>query len=252
MTGLASPTTLVNRLGEAGVLAALARMGLDVENIGQSLSFTRHHYERYRWSVALGDGFREVVHAVPPEEELGWTPWERWTTDDAGHASHRCWVAAPSRDERRFAWRPMDDPRAVASTPLFGGAQDDLRQRFELGGVRDAFGILGIDPDGLLAALGPEQLLRYTACRWVVIPHFLADDGPVVYSLPAADGPVGGPWETWYSAEGETVHHVHADRPRPGLTEEWSEPVGAPQRPPEVLGGTWFWGDPGSLDLAMT
>lgn len=226
-------------------------MGLDVARISEALSSTRHHYERYRWSVALGEGFREVIHAVPPEEELGWTPWERWTVDDAGRASHRCWVAAPSQDDPRFAWQPMDDPRAVALDPLFGGVEGDLRSRWDLNGVSDALALLGIDPEHLLAPLAQEQLTRYTECRWVVIPHFLAGDGPVVYSLPATDSPAGWPWETWYRAAGETAHHVHFDRPRPGFAEEWSEPAGAPQRPPEVLGGTWFWGDPGSSDLAM-
>lgn len=234
------------------VLDAFARMGLDAARMGEALSATRHHYDRYRWSVALGDGFREVVHAVPPEEEVGWTPWERWTVDAGGEPSHRCWVAGPAEHGRRASWRSLADPRAVGLLPLFGtDVDDDLRRRFDLVGVGDALAILRIDPGDLLGPLGPQQLAWYTACRWVVVPHFLADDGPVVYSIPGPDSPPEWPWETWYAAEGQTVHHVHMDAPRAGCTEPWSEPRGAPQRPPEVLGRTWFWGDPGSVVPAM-
>jgi len=241
--------TLVERLRNGGVLDAFAAMGIDPAAMTQVLVATRHHYDRYRWSVALGDGSRTVIHAVPPEEELGWTPWERWVVDEAGRATRECWIAAPPGSGRRLGWQRLDDERTKGLQPLFNAGNDELRTRFDLTGVSAAFAVLGIDRDQFLAMMGPVQD-AYSWCRWVVIPHFLADDGPVVYSIPSSRSADGWPWETWYSPGGPLVHHVHVDQPRPGCNEEWSEPVGAPQRPPEVLGRTWFWCDPGSATPA--
>lgn len=237
---------LAERLRNGGVLDAFLAMGIDPGAVIEALVATRHHYERYRWSVALGDGFRAVVHAVPPEEELGWTPWERWVVNEAGRASRECWIAAPPNGGRRMGWQCLSDERTAGLEPLFTGDNEALRTRFDLIGVSDALTVLGIDRDEFLTSMEPGRA-GYSLCRWVVIPHFLADDGPVVYSIPSSRSADGWPWETWYSADGQIVHHVHLDQPRPGCTEEWSEPVGAPQRPPEVLGRTWFWGDPGSM-----
>lgn len=241
----------VDRLTDGGVLDAFAAMGIDPAAMADTLLATQHHYQRYRWSAALGDGFRTVVHAVPPEEELGWTPWERWLVDEAGRGSRECWIAASSDRGRRMGWQRLSDPRAAGLQPLFTGGNDDLRTRFDLIGVSDALTVLGIDCDEFLALLEPGRA-GYSLCRWVVVPHFLADDGPVVYSIPSSGSADGWPWETWYLGDGHLVHHVHRDHPQTGCDAEWSEPVGAPQRPPEVLGRTWFWGDPGSVTPAMT
>lgn len=241
---------LVERLQDGGVLDAFAAMRIDPGAMVEALRATRHHYERYRWSVALGDGFRNVIHAVPPEEEVGWTPWERWVVDEAGRASRECWIAACAAGGRRMGWQRLDDERTKGLEPLFNAAVDDLQTRFDLVGVSDAFAVLGIDRDELLAMMEPVRD-EYSLCRWVVIPHFLADEGPVVYSIPSTRNADGWPWETWYATGGQLLHHVHLDQPRPGCDEEWSEPVGAPQRPPEVLGRTWFWGDPGSVTPAL-
>lgn len=251
-TGGFPGTDLDERLRAGGVFAAFERMCVDVDEIRGALSAGHHHYERYRWSVALGDGFREVVHALPPEEEVGWTPWERWTTDEDGNAVHQCWVTAVVHGAQRVAWRTLDEPQASALTPLFGAPEHDLRERWEVNGVRDALAFLGMDPGELLAQVGPQALAQYTACRWVVIPHFLAGGGPVVYSIPPAGSADRWPWETWYAeTSGGTTHHAHFGRSSPGFVQEWFEPAGAPQRPPEVLGQTWFWADPGSLDPVM-
>lgn len=233
---------LVERLRDRGVLDAFAAMGIDPGVMIEALKATQHHYDRYRWSVALGDGFRTVVHAVPPEEEVGWTPWERWIADDAGRVSRECWIAARARNGYRMGWQRLDDVRTEGLEPLFNAGNDGLRTRFDLIGVSDAFADLGIDRDEFLAVMAPAQV-EYSLCRWVVIPHFLADDGPVVYSIPSSRNADGWPWETWYAAGGRLLHHVHVKQPQSGCEEEWSEPVGAPQRPPDVLGRTWFWGD---------
>ena len=93
-------------------------------------------------------------------------------------------------------------------------------------------------------SLNPKAQKIYARYRWVVIPHILANDGPVIYALPPMDKSDDWPWESWYT-DGITpvIHHVHYTREKFNTTGIWTEGPGAPQRPSEIFGHTWYWYD---------
>lgn len=243
-------------LRQRDVLDAVGDLGIDVDTfLAPLVGRTDHPYRRYRWSAALGEAFAPVVHAVPPEEEMGWTPWERWTAAD-GEPRRHCWVAAPDTDCAQWRWRVVDSGDAGDLRPRFARHRHGLRDQLHAARADAAFAVIGVDLDALVGSLDDEALRRYEAYRWAVIPHFSVGDGPVVYALPPAARSDEQPWESWYRDEtqgGAVVHHVHYTAERPGCIGPWSEPPGAPQRPPEVLGNTWYWSDaPGVLPAMAT
>lgn len=241
-------------LRQRGVLQAVDELGMDVDTFMAPLvGRTDHPYRRYRWSAALGEGFAPVVHAVPPEEEVGWTPWERWTAIDGAPRRH-CWVAAPDTECAQWRWRVVDQGDAGDLRPRFARHGRGLRDQMHAARADAAFAVIGVGVDVLIASLDEEAVRRYEGYRWVVVPHFLAADGPVVYALPPAARSDEQPWESWYSdgtPGGPVIHHVHYTADRPGCSGPWWEPPGAPQRPPEVLGNAWYWYEDSQVTPAM-
>ena len=237
-------------LHQAGILEAVSEMGMTPSHFAEDLSASRHNYNRYRWSVARGEDFSRVIHAVPPEEEVGWTPWERWTTGSDGEAIHQCWVAAPDIGVQSWHWRRINYDRQHDLRPLFAVTLGSLGAQLQRARVNDAFELLDIDRS-VIEDLRGHVLDCYHDYRWVVIPHFLADDGPVVNAIPPLKQAADWPWETWYKSNGQVIHHVHYAAPRPGCNEPWIEPINAPQRPPEVLARTWYWADVHSMTPIM-
>jgi len=77
-------STFATQLSYAGIFAAATSMGMDADAaFGSLLSRPAHPYRRYRWFVNMDEFGNRVIHAAPPEEEVGWTPWERWRISGA-------------------------------------------------------------------------------------------------------------------------------------------------------------------------
>lgn len=232
---------LITHLHQTGILRVVESMGMDAAQFANDICLSRHNYGCYRWSVGLGEGFQPVVHAVPPEEEVGWTPWERWSMKN-GEALHQCWVAAPDSDHPEWRWRTTSDEQKTDLQPRFTNLSRDLVTLLTTIRAGDAFRILGVEIDEIASELNSEARRRYSLYRWAVIPHFLAD-GPVVYALPPLLEAVNWPWESWYLENGCLAHHAHYLVPRSDNSHKWHEQPNTPQRPPEVLGQTWYWDD---------
>jgi hypothetical protein len=93
---------------------------------------------------------------------------------------------------------------------------------------------------------------QYRRYRWVVIPHALAANFPVIYALPPMHMADECPWESWYTTDGlRVIHHVHFTKPNERATGQWRERDGAPQRPPEVCGVDWYWYDDPSMTPSL-
>lgn len=229
---------LALRLRRLGILDAAREMNLDVATaFGPIFESEDHPYSRFRWSLTSDEVGGLTINAVPPEEETGWTPWERWHGAPSGPV-HESWV----RDAGSQGWVQLQtgDPSLAARGVLDGLG---LADRFERARLSDALTGTGIDVDrDLLAPLDADAETRYRRFRWVVIPHHTAHT-PVVYAIPPMHLSDSDPWETWYVgvAGGPPLHHVHFTAPRPESTGCWREGVGAPGRPPEVCGVDWYW-----------
>jgi len=119
--------------------------------------------------------------------------------------------------------------------------------------VDEAAAYLGFDAHATLVVPLREDGQRvYSEYRWVVIPHWLAKDGPVIYALPPMHRADIWPWESWYrDGAGALIHHVHYAAPHPRCTATWRESPGAPQRPPEIFGVTWHWYDEPTMTPAL-
>ncbi len=249
---------LLLALRHAGVLEASRDLGIDASRTFLPLIETRHHhYGRYRWSVSLDGADGPMIHARPPEEETGWTPWERWSAGDGG-PEHRSWIRDPGNGTTGSSTSPDswvlldEDPGDHRPRQLLPPA--DLASQLERARVVAAGRYIGLDVSAaILDPMGERANQRYTNYRWVVIPHWLAADGPVLYACPPATTSDAWPWESWYvqRSGGPIVHHVHYTAARPGCTGRWREPLGAPQRPPEILDVTWWWYDDPEVRPAM-
>lgn len=246
---------LLISLRRSGVLDAADSLGIDPASTFLPLTdSSHHHYARYRWSVSLDGADGPMIHALPPEEEVGWTAWERWAAA-AGGTEHRSWVRAEAADgdANRTGWVTLDtDPTDLAPRELHPPA--DLRDRLDRARVFAAGRIVGLDVEReILGPLDARADERYRTYRWVVIPHALAADGPVIYACPPVARSDDWPWESWYidSPGGSLIHHVHYTAEQAGCTARWREPVGAPQRPAEILDVTWWWYDDPQARPAM-
>ena len=77
--GTAVDFDFLSMLSMSGILDAAKKIDLDVKTYLAPLgTITGHPYRRYRWSVGYHENGGIMISALPPEEELGWTPWERW------------------------------------------------------------------------------------------------------------------------------------------------------------------------------
>ncbi len=244
----------VTQLRVAGVITAAESIGLDFEKVLLPLAYSAvNPYRRYRWSVGSDASGNQLINAVPPEEELGWTPWERWFSKD-GKPSRESWVLYPIRKVNVFdmpIWYALQEEPAL--TPRYLAQPERLEDRLRLARVDVASRLLGLDMrKELTEPLSPKARDIYAQFRWVVVPHRLAHDGPVIYALPPMHLSDQWPWESWYT-DGEIplIHHVHYTAQTPRTTGKWAEGVGAPQRPPEIFGVVWHWYDDSSMVPAL-
>lgn len=241
---------LLTTLGAAGVLEAAGLLGIDVERVLAPLDRTVDHpYRHYRWCVGR-DGESPVIHSLPPEEEMGWTPWERWTRGPrrASLVLYPLRTPAPSNGIPR--WYPLDD---TGLAPRFARPSRDLEDTLNRARIEVAASILGLNlRKDFLQPLRSSAREIYRQYRWAVIPHILAADGPVIYALPPRHRAHEWPWESWYT-EGDVpcIHHVHFTARTSRTTGAWREYPGAPQRPPEIFGTDWYWYDDTSMTPAL-
>jgi hypothetical protein len=244
----------LSQLSSSGVLVAARHIGLDIDTYLIPLAQrVDHNYRQYRWSVGHHEAGGTMISALPPEEELGWTPWERWYKDDNGLTRKESWVMYPLKNPPSLGvarWYKLDENDL---TPRFLHKPGSLEDQLRLARIYEAAKILEFDVDDVLI----NPLLKkgrdyYQQCRWVVVPHILADDGPVIYILPPMNKSDEWPWESWYT-DGKTklIHHVHFTKENSRTTGSWKEYTGAPQRPPEIFGVVWYWYDDKALAPTM-
>jgi hypothetical protein len=239
-------------LSSAGIFDAARRIGLDANKYLVPLAFTNHSYRRYRWSVGYHQNGGLLINAYPPEEESGWAPWERWYEDE-GVTRKDAWVLYPLKDPApsgNARWYRLKDDDLF---PWHFRKDYDLESVFRRARIAEAANIIGFDADEILIKpLSKKGKLYYEQCRWAVIPHFLGDDGPVIYILPPMNRSDDWPWESWYT-DGRTklIHHVHFTQKKKNTKGTWREYPGAPQRPPEIFGVEWHWYDDKNLIPTM-
>lgn len=237
-------------LSATGVLKVAQVIGLDVEKYLVPLAIrSDHSYRRYRWSVDYHVSGVLMINALPPEEEVGWTPWERWFKDENGITQKESWVLYPLRAPTALGvskWYKINEhdlmPRYLLDTT-------SLQNQLQRARIYEAAKILGFDADELLVnPLSKSGQSYYQRCRWVVIPHILSDDGPVIYILPPMNCSDQWPWESWYTdGKVKLIHHVHFTKENNKTIGSWKEFPCAPQRPPEIFGVTWYWYDDNDL-----
>lgn len=245
----------LSMLSMSGIFDAAKKIDLDAKTYLTPLSTTNGHpYRRYRWSVSYHENGGVMISALPPEEEMGWTPWERWYKDEKGVTRKESWVLYPLKnpDSSGVArWYKLEESQLA---PRFLNKPSSLEELLRLTRIFDAASVLGFDAsEKLIKPLGANARSYYAQCRWVVIPHILGADGPVIYILPPMDRADEWPWESWYS-DGKTplIHHPHYTKKTRLTTEKWREYTGAPQRPPEVFGVDWYWYNDATLTPTMT
>lgn len=237
-----------------GVFDAAKRIGLDAEKYLIPLAAGTHHtYRRYRWSVGHHESGGIMISALPPEEEAGWTPWERWYKDDDGMVRREAWVMYPLRDPSPNGVARWYKLEADGLAPRYLKKPRGLREQLALARVDEAARVLGFDAEEVLVQpLSSRAMLYYQQCRWVVIPHILGGDGPVIYILPPANRFDEWPWESWYTdGKIKLIHHVHYTRENGKTIGSWQEFQGAPQRPPEIFDLVWYWYDDTALKPTM-
>ena len=181
-----------------------------------------------------------MINALPPEEEMGWTPWERWYKDETGVTRKDSWVLYPLRSPTLSGtakWYSLDDqslmPRYLVTPP-------NLQNQLLRARIPEAANVIGFDSyEILVTPLSEKVQSYYQQCRWVVMPHILAADGPVIYILPPMNRSNEWPWESWYTdGKVKLIHHVHFTKENKRTIGSWKEFPGAPQRPPEIFGVT--------------
>ena len=239
----------MNTIVAAELASAARALGFDSDDtFGALLTAADSPYRAFRWSVGKDRDGGPVIHALPPEEEVGWTPWERWCGGDDG-PRHESWVKGGSLSAYR--WHRLEE-NASDLQPRLTRPGRDLSARLGLARVDAGFAAIGVDVQTeVIGTIGVAEA-RYLQYRWAVIPHWIADDGPVVYAIPPLDRAADWPWESWYrELADDVIHHVHYTAPREGCPNQWREEIGAPQRPPEILGLDWWWGAAADATPAM-
>ena len=241
-------------LSSAGIFDAAHAIGLDVDKYLLPLAYNvNHFYRKYRWSVGYHEDGGIMISALPPEEESGWTPWERWYKDSRGFTQKEEWVMYPLKDPNPpgiASWYKLDVDNLM---PRYLGNPFRLEEKLRRARIYEASKMIGFDADEILITpLSERGQWYYQQCRWVVIPHILSLDGPVIYILPPMNRSDEWPWESWYT-DGKTklIHHVHFTKENKDTKGTWKEYPGAPQRPPEIFGVTWYWYDDKELKPAV-
>ncbi len=237
-------------LSAAGIFEQARKMGFDASKYLVPLAHLPNNpYRRYRWSIGYNTNDSIMISALPTEEEVGWTPWERWYRDSKGIIRKESWVLYPSKNTSVNSgahWYKLEDESLY---PRYLHTPKSLEELFKVYRIDEAANILGFDASKvLIEPLSASAKNYYLQCRWVVIPHILAADGPVIYILPPMHQSDQYPWESWYT-DGKTklIHHVHYTQPNQRATKSWKEFSGAPQRPPEIFGVVWYWFDDKAL-----
>lgn len=239
--------TFAAQLSAAGVFDAAHLLQIDADAVfGVLLHSAAHPYRRYRWFVNMDEFGNRVIHATPPEEELGWTPWERWRMRD-GRVMREQWVFEPAR-----RWQLLDESQDN-HMPRFAPHPASLREQLLRARVDVTANVLGLDFDAVfIQPLTDEAQAAYRRLRWAVIPHWLAGDGPVIYALPPMHQSDRLPWESWYrDSAGRLTHHVHYTVAHSQSQGTWQEGAGSLQRPPEVMGVLWHWHDAPAMTPAL-
>jgi hypothetical protein len=246
---------ILNVLRQAGVAEAAREIGIDFQRTFTPLAAqTAHPYRLYRWSVSHAAAGGPLIQALPPEEEMGWTPWEEWFVSE-GKPLRRAMVLYPVRKMTRGVphWWCLEQSRADLS-PRCALPAATLEELFRRHRVFEAAETVGFDAQKvILNPLSPAAREAYLKMRWSIAPHRLAADLPVVQCLPPQDRLDQWPWETWYTdGKSPLIHHVHYakanERTEP---KSWRERDGAPQRPAELFGVEWYWYNDDSLNPAL-
>jgi hypothetical protein len=242
-------------LSSAGIFDVARQIGLDANKYLVPLTgLSNHSYRRYRWSIGYHQNGGVMINALPPEEESGWTPWERWYKDDQGVTRKESWVMYPLINPNPTGiakWYRLEDNDLF---PWHLGRETGLENKLRRARIFEAANILGFDAYKILIKpLSKKGKLYYQQCRWTVIPHILGNDGPVIYVLPPMNRSDDWPWESWYTdGKVKLIHHVHFTQKKKNTNGSWKEHAGAPQRPPEIFGVTWYWYDDKELKPTMT
>jgi len=243
------------KLSMMGVFAAAQEVGLDVDRYLKPLAQQiDHNYRNYRWSAGYHESSPVMISALPPEEESGWTPWERWYKDEKGLAQKESWVLYPLRNPAPLGipkWYKLKENDLM---PRYLKRPSTLEEKLSQARIYEASNSIGFDADEMLIKpLSKKARWYYQQCRWVVIPHILSEDSPVIYILPPMNRSAEWPWESWYS-DGKTklIHHVHYTKENKLTNGLWREYPGAPQRPPEIFGVNWYWYDDKDLKPTMS
>jgi hypothetical protein len=242
-------------LSSAGIFDAARQIGLDANKYLVPLAVhSNHPYRRYRWSVGYHPNGGLMISALPPEEESGWTPWERWYKDFQGVTRKESWVMYPLKtltNSDKASWYKLEENDLF---PWHLKKEFGLENKLHRTRIFEAADVIGFDADmTLIKPLSKKGKLYYQQCRWTVIPHILSDDGPVIYILPPMNRSDDWPWESWYT-DGKTklIHHVHFTEKKKNTKGSWKEFPGAPQRPPEIFGVNWYWYNDKKLRPTMT
>lgn len=234
----------LSTLSSAGIFDAANQIGLDANAYLTPLAYkTNHPYRRYRWSTGYHANGGVMISALPPEEEAGWTPWERWYKDEKGVARKESWVMYPLKNPTPDGvahWYVLEENDL---TPRYLNKPATLEDQLRLARIYEAAAILGFDAtEMLIKPLSEKGRKYYEQCRWVVIPHILGCDDPVIYILPPMNRSDDRPWESWYTdGKVKLIHHVHFTKENKLTRGLWREYPGAPQRPPEIFGVNWYW-----------
>ena len=248
-------TDLLQVLKDAGVPEASQALGINFGETFGSLDGKSHHiYLRYRWSVSYSVTGSPLIQALPPEEEMGWLPWEEWYSLN-GKPVRRAMVLYPVKEMTRNVpiWWVLEQS-SIELFPRDSIAPRTIEELFRRNRVYEAANAVGFDAQKLIIEpLSFNAKEIYLRMRWTVAPHRLAADLPVIQCLPPVDKLNEWPWETWYT-DGKTplIHHVHYTKPT-GHTapKSWKERDGAPQRPFELFRHEWYWYNDDSFTPAL-
>lgn len=246
---------LMDLLKQAGVPEAANAIGMDFDQVFAPLAANSlHPYRNYHWSVSYSESGGPLIQSLPPEEEMGWIPWEEWFTMN-GKPVRRSMVLFPVKQATRNVplWWCLEQSESQLS-PRYADQAKTLEELFHSLRIFEASEAVGFDAQKIIIdPLSTKVSEIYLQMRWSVAPHRLAADLPVIQCLPPRDHSHYWPWETWYTdGKNPLIHHVHYSHPNPRTGSiPWNEREGAPQRPKELFGLEWYWYNDESMTPAL-